>query len=74
MSFHNTPDSVADINRRFGMALATGSVAAQIANLAHQIDRELPPGRERSLALTKLEEAMFWTEQSIKGDKGNGNT
>ena len=34
-------------------------------NAAHRIDRELPDGREKSLALTKLEECSFWVHADI---------
>lgn len=33
--------------------------------VAHRLDEELPAGREKSLALTKLEEAMFWANAAI---------
>lgn len=32
---------------------------------AHTLDRMLHGSREKSLALTKLEEAMFWANASI---------
>jgi hypothetical protein len=33
--------------------------------LAHLIEETCPPGRELSIALTKLEEAMFWANAGI---------
>ena len=33
--------------------------------LAAELDEELPAGREKSLALTKLEEAMMWANAAI---------
>lgn len=32
---------------------------------AKAVDELVPPGRERSLAVTKLEEAMFWANAGI---------
>jgi len=32
---------------------------------ARQIDALIADGREKSLAMTKLEEAMFWVKQSL---------
>ena len=34
-------------------------------DLAKRICREVPPSRERSLALTKLEEAVMWANAGI---------
>lgn len=36
------------------------NVRAACRTLAHHWTSQLPDGREKSLALTKLEEAMFW--------------
>ena len=36
-----------------------------IKDAAAIIDHECPDGREKSLALTKLEESMFWAHASI---------
>lgn len=32
---------------------------------AHAIDQKCPAGREKALALTKIEEAMFWANAAI---------
>jgi hypothetical protein len=36
-----------------------------LKRVAQDFDAVLPEGREKSLALTKLEEAMFWANASI---------
>jgi hypothetical protein len=41
-----------------------------VKDAAGILDHELPEGREKSLALTKLEEAMFWSLAAI--ERGNG--
>lgn len=72
MSHHN-PNSTADINHRFDFHPATteekraehGSVRHACRELAHQFDRDLPPGREKALAVTQLEQAMFWANAAI---------
>lgn len=42
-------------------------VRAALKTVAHQIDAspDIPNGREKALALTKLEEAMFWANAAI---------
>lgn len=72
MSFHS-PDTTADVERRFSFHPAdtvqrqTGheGIRASCKAIAHHFDRVLPAGREKSLALTKLEEAMFWANAAI---------
>lgn len=72
MSYHD-PRSSADIDHRFDFHPATtaekrgehGSVREGCKALAHQFDRDLPPGREKALALTQLEQAMFWANAAI---------
>jgi divalent metal cation (Fe/Co/Zn/Cd) transporter len=40
-------------------------VRGELENVAHTIIQVCPEGRELSLALTKLEEAMFWANAAI---------
>ena len=62
-----------DISNRFAFHPATteekkaehGSVRALCWDVAEEFDRKLPAGREKSLAITKLEEAMFWANAAI---------
>ncbi len=41
------------------------SVRAHTRKLAGWFDALLPEGREKSLAITKLEEAMFWANAAV---------
>jgi len=41
------------------------SVRELFAVIAKQVDALVPDGREKSLALTKLEEAKFWANQGL---------
>lgn len=36
--------------------------------------QDLPPGREKSLALTKLDEALLWANQALDEDRWAGST
>lgn len=40
-------------------------IRANAKEFAHIIDDEVPEGREKHLALTKLEEAVFWANAGI---------
>lgn len=44
-------------------------VRAQTKGIAHYWSGNLPEGREKSLAITKLEEAMFWANAAIARKK-----
>lgn len=46
-------------------AEAMDVVRKRFAQLAEFVQFNTPPGREQSLALTKLEEAKFWANQGI---------
>lgn len=61
-----------DINRRFDYHRPTGtkvqdheSVREDIKQTAIFLDFLLPDGREKALALTKLEECLMWANASI---------
>ncbi|WP_081878217.1 Acb2/Tad1 domain-containing protein [Nocardia brasiliensis] len=70
---YSDPASMSDIDRRFAFhpadtverQLAHTAVREQCKALAHQLDRDLPPGREKALALTNLEQVMFWANAGI---------
>lgn len=63
----------ADIRNRFDFHPATteekrlehGSVRAHCLELAEFLNQKLPEGREKSLAITHLEEVMFWGNAAI---------
>ena len=63
----------ADIENRFAFHAATtdekrdahSSVRRQCRALADELNVQLPEGREKSLAITKLEEVMFWGNAAL---------
>jgi hypothetical protein len=70
---YHDPNSSADIDKRFAYHPATTDekryahedIRRACKVLAHQIDRDVPPGREKALAITHLEDAMFWANAAI---------
>lgn len=62
-----------DIENRFAFHAATTeekrdahtSVRQQCRQLADFLNEKLPPGREKNIAITKLEEVMFWGNASL---------
>lgn len=73
MTTYHDPNTSADIDNRFDFHPATsaekrgehGSVRDACKELAHFIDKNVPPGREKACALTNLEQAMFWANAAI---------
>lgn len=65
-----------DIVNRFAFHPATtaekrdehASVRQACRQLADKLNSDLPEGREKSLAVTKLEEVMFWANAAIARD------
>ncbi|MGW1740442.1 Acb2/Tad1 domain-containing protein [Nocardia sp. NPDC001965] len=65
--------SAADIEHRFAFHAATtaeklaehGSVRHACKELALFLDETLPEGREKALAITNLEQVMFWANAGI---------
>ena len=45
--------------------MAHGIIRDLCLDLANRFDELLPEGREKSLAITKLEEVMFWGNAAI---------
>ncbi|POP31671.1 hypothetical protein C3B58_15355 [Lactonifactor longoviformis] len=41
------------------------AIRAKAKELAYLIDEECPPSREKSLAMTKLEESVMWANAAV---------
>lgn len=61
-----------ELANRFGYHPATPDTAPQFAEvrdscleLAYYLDRKIPDGRDKSLALTALQEVMHWSNSAI---------
>lgn len=66
-----------DLEHRFAFHKAnetTGPIHSEIRHIlfgtAERIDLLLPDGREKSLVMTNLEQAMFWANASIARTSG----
>ncbi len=62
----------AELDRRFDLAspppemkLVADMMRDQVKDLAKDINEHLPESREKSLAITKLEEVLYWTIAAI---------
>jgi hypothetical protein len=74
---HTTPDH-ADLAQRFAYhppstpetVQAHERVRALLGEAAQQLGALLPDGRERSLAITHLEDALMWANASIARNGG----
>lgn len=61
-----------DLNRRFdyhkpdeARVIKHEHIRHTMSVAAHTVDNTVPDGREKSLAITALEEAMFWANAAI---------
>jgi hypothetical protein len=68
----------ADINNRFEFHPADEEKAANhecvrqmCCELAHSLNELLPEGREKSLAITNLEETMMWANAALARHQGD---
>lgn len=69
MNFQVTSE---EIDRRFGYHRATDEtiekhrhIRAMFIEVANSLNANLPEGREKSLALTALQEAAMWSNASV---------
>ena len=73
MAIHKTSESTADIENRFTYhrpgqhhaEVTFPTIRNHAKELANVIDALCPPSREKSLALTKLQEAVMWANASV---------
>ena len=52
---------------------AHDSVRNECKELAYKLDKALPDSREKSLAMTKLEEVMLWGNAAVARNKASIN-
>lgn len=70
--YYEVSEAMADLLKRFTFHPAQGDQAeryekirAEALNMAMDLTGYCPPSRELSLALTKLEEVVFWANAAI---------
>lgn len=75
-----TDQSYKDMQHRFNHHSPTPvkaafheSIRRNALELANRLDEKLPPGREKSTAITKLEEVMFWANAAIARHRPSTN-
>ena len=68
----NTKITKKDLEKRFNFYLMdaeqtdnSDKIRSTCLSLAKKINKSCPDSREKSIALTKLEEVMFWTNAGI---------
>lgn len=61
---YHAPKDEETVRRHEGVRALTG-------DLATYFESRLPAGREKALAITKLEEAMFWANAAIARNPGD---
>ncbi|MBB5167139.1 hypothetical protein [Mycobacterium sp. AZCC_0083] len=78
---YSTNESYKDIQHRFShhapspvKAAVHTQVRRDTLELAVLYDDRIPPGREKALALTNLEQAMFWANAAIARSKKTEET
>lgn len=77
---YSTSESRADIKRRFTHHPPRNdadvhqheSVRLAMMEVALDVDEKMPPSREKSLAITKLEEAMMWANAGLARSRADG--
>lgn len=77
---HHDPNTTAEINRRIVYKPSTRakvavheSLRASFLELAHKIDRDVPAGREKALALTELQSALMWANAAVATAENGDN-
>lgn len=72
MSYHPQENTLDDLANRFvyhppskQRAEVHDHIRTELLDMARHLDTYVPDSREKSLAITKLEECMFWSNAAI---------